>query len=767
MKSKAVPIVILSASVLLLMLAFPLPVKATCGPRSDDLIIRFYSNVESAYAALKAGDIDAIGYEITADLYADAINDSNICLGPVGDMGFYEIDMNGNYTIEDHRDYENPMWGVQGAQLRKAFTHLLDRNLIVETCCGGFANRIDQQIAYVHRGWRNQSCWYEDGTGTEFDPDQAASIMDADGWAQGNTTNPYYDPAFPGSAEYIRTYPSRHSKAGQDIDPLKYYIRTDDWRRLCAGDLHVENLRKHGIPINDVHPPSFPPPPWIERINYHLYTGGWHAGRFPTTYVYGMFHSVNFILAGSNYVTGNDSNNQPNYPDVDAMLEEARFPTNYSASKAALKKALGLLWGEYFVNIPMYSARSYWAWKCDLKGVVSGEGVGLENDYNFYNCYKEGGGPVVYGLITPPNELNIIHSSWYYDFQVLERIYEDGSINTPPYDLSIGQPGYLKEWTTSTWVDPDDSLEKTLVTRTWRSECPGNPGVPLRFTRPVTGAQGEVLNVTQHYTNLWYVKQDLQPWSHDTCKDVKTVRMTGDYSMDIYWDTAGYWNTYYGTTYCAPFNTLLQGPISTTTTETLTCDADGWFTTTEPAYWITHANDSGGDLVVGTDLDIYLDTRNPPGPHKCTIRMCNADPETAYVGGVQTITVTYLGAGDNLGYTIGNQPWDQSLEGHGMYYITDHTPGTGGNATLRRNPRYWMETPPLGEIDFIRKPNGCFKVDIFDIVTAATAYGSQGSGIPNSSWFPGADLAPPSGVIDIFDIVTVTSKYGREFDCDP
>ena len=616
MKSKAVPLVILFATVLLMMFAFPLPVKADCGPRSEDVIIRFYSSVEAAYAALNACDIDAIGYEITADLYADAITNPNICLGPVGDIGFYEIDMNGNYTIADARGYENPIWGIQGAQMRKAFTHLLDRNLIVSTCCGGFANRIDQQIAYAHRGWRNQSCWYEDGTGNEFDPTLAASIMDADGWAQGSTANPDYDAGVLGSAQFIRTYPARHSKSGQDLDPLKYCIRTDDSRRLCAGDLHEANLRKMGIPLQVIRGPSSQLYPIVmDNINYHLYTGGWSATRFPSVYMYSMFHTANFILSGHNYVTGNDSNNQPNYPLLDAALQEARFPADYAASQAAFRRAAGLAWCEYFVNIPMYSARSYWTWKCDLKGVVSGEGVGLENDDFFYNVYKVGGGPVVYGLITPPNELNIILSSWFYDYQVLNRIYETGGINTPPYDLSIDQGGYLKSWTTSSWIDPDDSVEKTKISRVWRSECPGEPGVPLRFTRPVSGAQGEVLNVTQHYANLMYVKQDPTAWYHDVCKDVKTVRMTSDYSMDIYWNTAGYWNTYYGTTFIAPFRTLTMGPISTTTTETLTCDADGWFTTTEPAYWIISAEEDGTPLTVGVDLDIYLDTRSPGPRH--------------------------------------------------------------------------------------------------------------------------------------------------------
>jgi hypothetical protein len=75
-----------------------------------------------------------------------------------------------------------------------------------------------------------------------------------------------------------------------------------------------------------------------------------------------------------------------------------------------------------------------------------------------------------------------------------------------------------------------------------------------------------------------------------------------------------------------------------------------------------------------------------------------------------------------------------------------------------------MDTPPIGEIDFIRKPDGSQKVDIFDIVKAIAAYGSSGYDIFDRRWLPGTDLAPPGGQIDIFDIVTVTAQYGTEWD---
>jgi|GEM_PF-3724628 len=51
----------------------------------------------------------------------------------------------------------------------------------------------------------------------------------------------------------------------------------------------------------------------------------------------------------------------------------------------------------------------------------------------------------------------------------------------------------------------------------------------------------------------------------------------------------------------------------------------------------------------------------------------------------------------------------------GMYYATGFVPGVGGHLTLKVVPprAYWMQAPPLGEIDFVRKPDGSMQVDIF------------------------------------------------------
>ena len=102
-----------------------------------------------------------------------------------------------------------------------------------------------------------------------------------------------------------------------------------------------------------------------------------------------------------------------------------------------------------------------------------------------------------------------------------------------------------------------------------------------------------------------------------------------------------------------------------------------------------------------------------------------------------------------------------------MFYATSFTAGAGGQLAFSANRQYYMETPPLGEIDFVRKSGGQYKVDIFDVVIVASAYGSTGSGILDSNWFVGADLVPECCKVDIFDVVTVTGKYGLQWDLPP
>jgi len=56
--------------------------------------------------------------------------------------------------------------------------------------------------------------------------------------------------------------------------------------------------------------------------------------------------------------------------------------------------------------------------------------------------------------------------------------------------------------------------------------------------------------------------------------------------------------------------------------------------------------------------------------------------------------------------------------------------------------------------------NNDMKVDIFDIVIGANAYGSTPI---DPNWNPDCDLTEPYGAIDIFDIIIIALSYGEEY----
>jgi len=710
----------------------------TKGPRTEDIIIRFYTDVEAAYAALKAGDIDMVAHEILSDLYSDAIEDPNIVIGPVGDLGLYHFEINNNYTC-------SPLFpGLRSPtnflNFRKGLAFCVDKDIVVDTFCGGFADRIDQPIPYALRGWRNTSYWYEDGTYPyEFNLILAAAAFDAAGFVQGTDANPDYNPGSPGSAEYLRIHPD----TGVTVGLLEVCSRSDDGRRLEAGRALCDQLRLVGVPVNQVEASAAVLYPKVmDNFEYHVYTGGWGSSRSPMFYLRWFYNPPNPPI-------GVDRYGFPNYPILEALLEGAHFPQDHDEYVDYIRKFLGYI-VEKCITITLFSARSFWAWSNDLLGVVNAEVIGPINSYTTMNAYKVSGEPIRYGLVHPPNAMNKIYSTDYYDYQCLDRMDLYSSIETPPYDQSVKQPAYIINWTADSWTDPDDTWVKSKITQTFRDDA--------WFVEPVTGNQLEHVNMTHHYASIWYEYQLPNAWNNDDVIDIKTLRITGPHTIEIYWTWSNFWFTYLGSTSIKSFNWWSNGNLSQTVTETLTSDGSGWLSCTEPVFYVLSAESGGSPLVLGTDYDIY---RDPDGPHNADVRVINP----AYLGA--PVDITYLATNDASGYTPGSLPWQDAFEGAGMYYAVDFVPGIGGYLMLKRNPFYPMETPPLGEVDFVKKASGCYKIDIFDVVRSVSAYGSQGISVPDSNWFPGADLAYPGGQIDIFDIVTIVSNYGREWDCYP
>jgi hypothetical protein len=410
------------------------------------------------------------------------------------------------------------------------------------------------------------------------------------------------------------------------------------------------------------------------------------------------------------------------------------------------------LFTEQCVNIPIFTASSFWVYSNELLGTVNMDSYAYDQDLFFLNAYKQDDSPIRWGLIGPPNMLNIQYSSWTYDYQCLNRVYDSGRFDRPPYDISADQPGFVLDWYSDIW--DDNGTIKAKNHRLFRSD---------NFFCDSDGTQ--LANVdADHYLFSNYVRYAVGPgsWFWSDVRDIKFFNKVNDTFVEIYYNERSYWlydsaspallpmsvwlNTSHGLTerivetYVVDFNLTTPGlmglgraqPNGPCWVNSITSDLDGVLTE-----WVDFHWELG---------DWYMDTPLTPGA---------------------VITVDYYALDNVSGHTLGDNPWQDVTIGSGMYYATGYFQGVGGNFTAKRNPHYYLETPLLGEIDFVWEAGGYYEITIFDIVKAAGAYGSQGTGIPDRNWLPSADLTPPSGVVDIFDIVTITSKYGETFGALP
>jgi len=716
------------------------------GPRTEDLIMNFYE-WSLTYGALVAGEIDIMGFDIQESIYLDAIGNPNVVLAPVDDMGMYEFDINNNYTIPSYPGIRSP---TNYKEFRQALAFLVDKDRVVEEFCDGFAARIDQPAAPPAHGWLNKSY-----TGAnypyEYDPAAASALLDSTGFTTGTTPNPYYDPAFPGSATTLRTYPPDHSKAGQDMDDVIFYVRSDDPRRLKAGRHLYENARKIGIPVQANEGPSaYTFDPVMGLMDYHVYTGGWNTGR--PTYLYFLYNTEFHLPYNSNYVHGIEANGSPNHPELDEMLYNIYYADTFEEALRNTRNAMGLF-TELCVTIPLFSARSYWAYSSDLLGVVNMDSYGFENDYLFMNAYKADGSPVRWGYYRPPHALNAMYSGWApHDSQCLSRVYLHTSYDLPPYNIVMDQPGFVLDWFADTWNDSG-----VIKAKNYKKFRPDN------YFVDTDGNQLTNVDVDDYLFSAYAqyaIGVDGSNWH--TVQDIKYFNKVNQSFVEIFYNARSFWLYTSASPYLLPRSIWLNASYGLTENIVATYVVDTNLTT--PGGLGIGPNQPNGPVWVNSItgsvsgvLTEWVDYHWELGDFVI---------ETALVSG-ETVTVDYWAADDSTGYTLGDNPWEDVTIGSGMYYGTDFNPGVGGNFNARRNPYYYLETPVLGEVDFVWEDEGYYEVTIFDVVMAAGAYGSQGIAVPDDHWFPGADLAPPGGVIDIFDIVTIASAYGETFGAPP
>jgi ABC-type transport system substrate-binding protein len=707
--------------------------------------LSYYANETVLYLGLKAGEIDLMGWPLTAAQYADAITDPDIVVCPGIENGMFQFDFNNNYTLPDGS--LNPMHVLA---FRQAVALCVDKVNIITNICGGHALRLDTPFTSNP----NYGYWWKEEVAYpnypyEYNPAAAAALLDLAGFTiKGGDT--------------LRSWPD-----GSALPALKFYIRSTHEPRRLMGLALAGELEDLGIDVNELlGPGSYSYGPVMGQMDYHIYTGGWSLGVQPTL-IYSLYNYKGWYPYGPNYVTGEDENGEPNYPDFDYWSEKLYYANDAEEALEAAIECQNIMVENCF-DVWCYAAKGYYAYR-NLLGVVNYKAYGTYTSFTFLNAYPANGeNTIKMGTKEPPTAVNVITSSWVWDWQHLDRLY-DTLTGKSPYDLGTtgDQPGIAQDWKVETWVDPEDAATKTKLTFWLREDAKCCDGTDL------TAYDVEWC--------LWYhYAVGFADWNFESIMDIKKINVLDAHTIEIYLNVKSMFALYFMNVplfqeHIWNREPLVHGP-----------HVHEWHVNATIApgdhYVIPERGVLPGVVIMKDgiplipDVDYYVEGTVWNVTQFCHNKIHWLRP----LAECQNIVFTYYIVGDYTGFLPGSLPASEILVGSSMYKYVSNDPLV--YMLFERADHYYLNVP-LGEIDWRYytisggswssrtlpppKNDGYYTINIYDVVTVATAYYSRGTAIPDANWQAGADLAAPVGFVNIYDVVTVTGKYGMKWGSPP
>jgi len=432
------------------------------GPRVDDLIFSVWGDSITESDALQAGDIDVMDWA-TPTSKLDPLGDDwrwdpEVTLGDYSEWGWYEFDLNCMQWPTGHGDMVPPGWTgsepavtsghywfnstcqrcLDARQFRRALAHLTDRGAMVDNM-GGYAEAMDTFCFPGIASWENPAA-----PTYAYDTGLAEAALLAGGF-------------FDWDADLVMEYsPGHDGVIIEELPTLMGWIRSDDPDRSFAGELLRDELIKLGIPqdfvISDRSTCYYHA--WT-TYDYHVYTGGWSWGRTPDMYVELWMSDKDTYPSGSadNY----NRYHRESYDVQAAGLKGAVTP----AAAEAYADACQLILHDDVPCIPLYTYASYVARTTNYQahpgeeiyaglpwdGAVNELGYSFYTSWNPLNMHPEGfakGGTLRQGLIVNIEKWSPIHAEWFYDWLVLQQIY-DYLMEYHPLDATQFVPSLAKD----------------------------------------------------------------------------------------------------------------------------------------------------------------------------------------------------------------------------------------------------------------------------------------------------------------------------------
>ncbi len=352
-------------------------------PNIDQLYFKMYASIDTAILALQSGEVDHLPWAITAGRIPSLQADPNVKL-------YYESD-NGYFYVAFNQKFD-PMGSLA---FRKAVSHVIDKDQIVNVYMGGFGSKGD---ASEPPFW-GADAWYNATVEKyPFDPLYTTpnALLDAAGFAIGSDGWRHLPDGTPMQKITILTPPA-------DYDPI----------RIRAGQMIAKNMRE-GLHINaEAKALDFDTlVTRLQSMDFQMLIIGWSLAADP---VGNVFDIIGPRASSNTFGFWSEANPNPFYKDLFGVVTRADAETQVLADEVLRLDGLAkssfnvsdqiryTRWAEgviadavpvnvlyYRVNVEAVSTR--WTGWISYLGQVFGPGANLFSLGNLVKSGVAGGG---------------------------------------------------------------------------------------------------------------------------------------------------------------------------------------------------------------------------------------------------------------------------------------------------------------------------------------------------------------------------------------
>jgi ABC-type transport system substrate-binding protein len=514
------------------------------GPHVKGIIIRVYADTTTEWTDMNNGHLDIEDWPLDSAwvTFFGAVSGPFTEANYGGEAGYYILDINNNatYSWTDAGPFvHNP---TSELPLRQAIAYAVNRSYLVQFT-GGQALPIYTPMPTYMTGYINldiapghpaQALTYSDlrnlpASAGNCDLEAANAILDANGYT------------IDGSG--WRIDPVSQGGTGAELNLIFYSrngIRGDMGDNIAMNLMYLLHIKNTGLTVGYTHVPrAMVTGPVLAQEYFNLYTGIWTGYGPDPDYLCDLYNGSNYYHPGSppNY-------DGINYPETNANATTIKLaPTVAIGTQATLD--FQYWFAHYAAAVPLWSYSGVKAYKnvpVDMNStgnwtdLVNQKGFGVNSWWSTLDMEQEGNlypnSYANYGFSSTVTLQNIVYAQWYWDLEVLGKIYDCGA-RRDPMTLASWVPQLYKNWTMGTWTDPSTHEVKASVTITLR------PDVCWQDGQPVTIAD-------VNYT-LVEISKDLlakgfpPPWWYPTVQYMRSADVIDDYNIRILLDVNSAW----------------------------------------------------------------------------------------------------------------------------------------------------------------------------------------------------------------------------------